>query len=82
MKVYNLEKFALEQIYRPFQTMIGYDTDHHIEKLPHTLEATVALLKENQQWNDLVMTRIKMMGVKFPYYIKNYLVEYIEEQTK
>jgi len=77
MKVYNLEQFALEQIYRPYQTMLGFGFDEKLKRLPYSLEKTVELLKEKSEWSSLVLSRIKGIGVTFPEYIKHELVDLV-----
>jgi hypothetical protein len=77
-KVTDLEKFALEQIVRPYQTMIVAD-DRHLFVLPYTLDQLLEMLRDKHgDWSDLVLDRIYRCGFWFPPYIQSDLVTFIE----
>ena len=72
MRVTDLEKFALEHIYRPYQTMIGLEK--RLERLnkDFNLENAVSHLKENPNWAAHVLDRIKRGNVVFAKYLKEH----------
>lgn len=82
MKVYNLEKFALEQIYRPFQNELGFSWKNRLMKLPFPLDETVMVFEANPKWARIVLDRIKHLKVTFPKYIKHVLLKALENKGK
>lgn len=79
MKVTDLEKFALEQIYRPYvQDLFNADTRFDKLSKDYNLDTVLDLFVGNEKWRQLVMTRISRMEFTFPDYIKHPLVEYIK----
>lgn len=76
MRVTDLEKFALEQIWRPYQTKMGYDD--RLTSLPVSLEKTAELLAtDDTGWATVVLDRITRIGIRFPTYIQHPLVEVV-----
>lgn len=75
-KVTNLEKFALEQIFRPYQTMLGFEK--RLEKLPFSIDEIPNLMANNPEWASVVLDRIKRIGFYFPVYIKHDIVRIIK----
>lgn len=79
MKVTDLEKFALEQIWRPYQTIVGYEK--RLECLPVSLENTAESLKQDTYWSRLVLDRLRGMNrhrhITFPSYIQHPLVDVV-----
>ena len=73
-KVTDLEKFALEQIFRPYQTMIGLG-DEPITRLPIPLKDVPNILNANPEWWAAVKDRIIRCGFYFPEYIKHPIVD-------
>lgn len=74
MKVTDLEKFALEEVWRPFQSRMGFD--RRLVALPVNLEKTAKLLIADETgWSELVLDRISRIGVWFPSYINHPLVD-------
>lgn len=72
MRVTDLEKFALEHVYRPYQTMIGLDK--RLERLnkDFNLENAVSHLKNNPNWAAHVLDRIKRGKVVFAEYLQGH----------
>lgn len=75
MRVTDLEKFALEQVWRPYQNLIGYE--QRLEKLPVSIDETARLLSLNTRWSALVLGRLAAIGISIPYYIKHPLADVI-----
>ena len=72
-KVTDLEKFALEQIVRPYQTMI-VNSERRLESSPWSLEQIAIMLRHKDNWSDLVLDRIYRCGFWFPEYIKHDII--------
>ncbi len=80
-RVTDLEKFALEEVWRPYQNMMGYEK--RLERLPVGLEETARLLQaDTTGWSKRVIDRIKNIGVTFPDYIQHPLVDLFGGGTK
>ncbi|WP_421565615.1 hypothetical protein [Ochrobactrum sp. EDr1-4] len=79
MRVTDLEKFALEQIWRPYQNTIGYEK--RLERLPVSLEATAESLTQDTRWSGFVLNRLRGMNrnsrITFPSYIQHPLVDVV-----
>jgi hypothetical protein len=86
MKITDLEQFALEQVYRPYQgTLMGWNRavmEHLTDE--YNLENALAHLKkkENKDWSELVLDRIIKCRFYFPPYIRHDLVDYIKEKME
>lgn len=76
MRVTDLEKFSLEQIWRPYQSIYGYE-DRLIAP-PVGLEKTAHLLLEDTEWSRCVLDRLRRIGVTFPSYIVHPLVDVVK----
>lgn len=75
MRVTDLEKFALEQIWRPYQGMCGLcEYEPRLERLPMSLEETAAQLLTDTEWSRCVVGRLAGIGITFPSYISHPLV--------
>lgn len=74
-RVTDLEKFCLEQIWRPYQSKVGYED--RLERLPMSLEETAAKLREDSEWSGVVLDRVARIGFRFPSYIHHPLVDVI-----
>ncbi|RVL48443.1 hypothetical protein CN138_08920 [Sinorhizobium meliloti] len=75
-RITDLEKFALEQVWRPYQNMKGYEK--RLEALPMSLEETAKLLITDETgWAECVLDRIAAVGFTFPSYINHHLVDVI-----
>lgn len=72
MRVTDLENFSLEEIWRPYQTMLGYE--RRLDTPPCNLEGTAVLLIKEQEWSHCVIGRLKAIGITFPTYINHPLV--------
>lgn len=78
-RVTDLEKFALEEVWRPYQNMLGYE--ERFERLPLSLEETAKLLITNDTgWAECVLRRISAIGFTFPSYIHHALVDVIRTE--
>ena len=79
MRITDLEKFALEQIWRPYQSMVGYEK--RLERLPVSLESTAESLKQDTEWTRCVLDRLQGMNrhrrITFPPYIQHLLVDVV-----
>lgn len=71
-KISDLEKFALEHVYRPYQDMIGID--ERLERLnkDFNLENAVSHLKENPNWAMYVLDRIRRCKFTFAKYLRDH----------
>ena len=84
MKVTDLEKFVLEQVYRPYwATFNGFDYPR-LARLTGEINLDTAIqdLSENEEWGKLVMERIRRCEFTFPYYIVHPLVDHIKEYNR
>lgn len=77
MRVTDLEKFALEQIWRPYQNRTGYDA--RLKSLPMSIDATASRLQapEHAVWAALVFGRLALIGVQFASYLSHPLVDVV-----
>ena len=81
MRVLDLDKFSLEQIWRPYQTMVGYE--RRLEKVPMSLTDTLAALKLAEgDWPESVLDRIARINPTFPPWISHPLVDYLKSEIK
>lgn len=79
-RITDLEKFALEQIWRPYQNRDGFTfgQESRFESLPMSLEETAKLLiTDDTGWSKCVLDRVCAIGFTFPSYINHHLVEVI-----
>ena len=77
MRVTDLDKFALEEIWRPYQTMKGYE--RRLERSPMSLtETALELLHDRTGWAQRVFDRLRGIGVQFPAYVQHSLVDVIK----
>jgi hypothetical protein len=75
-RITDLEDFALTQIWRPYQTKMGYED--RLERLPMSLDETARLLVTDETgWSSAVLNRICAIGFRFPPYIVHELVNVI-----
>lgn len=82
MRVTDLEKFSLEQIWRPFQTTAGIP-EQHLTSAPYNLGDTARMLSEDSTWSRLVLDRLRRCGgVQFPAYIVHPLVDVVKAAMK
>jgi hypothetical protein len=76
-RITDLDEFALTQIWRPFQTMMGHET--RLERSPMSLALTAQLLVTDETgWSDAVLDRVCKIGFTFPDYVKHPLVDVIQ----
>lgn len=81
MKITNLEKFTLEQIFRPYQSMLFGGAD--VKRMSglskdYNLDTVLDLFNGNPEWRDVVMNRIVRCEFIFPDYIQHPLVSFIK----
>lgn len=77
-RITDLDKFAKEEIYLPFQTLIPLPRN---ETEPYLVWAMRAL-EDNSPWKRTVLNRITRIGFYFPEYIKHPLVDHIRAVEK
>lgn len=83
MRVTDLEKFSLEQIWRPYKTLVDGLPEGRLMSPPYNLGDTTRMLQENNEWSRCVLSRISAIGFTFPAYINHPLVDLIKsEQAK
>ncbi len=82
-KVTDLEKFALEQVYRPYANKLLM-VDTRFDRLcnHYQLDDIMLHFKDNPEWEKLVMNRIVGLLFTFPDYINHPLVEHIKQWKK
>lgn len=79
-RVTDLDKFALEQVWWPYQNKMGYEG--RLERLPMSLDETVALLRNDTTgWAKCVLDRIAAIGFTFPAYVQHPLVDVVKAAT-
>ncbi|NTB01587.1 hypothetical protein [Agrobacterium tumefaciens] len=79
-RITDLEKFALEQVWRPYQNRDGFAfaKEDRFEALPMSLEETARLLITDESgWSKCVLDRISAIGFTFPSYIYHPLVDVV-----
>jgi len=77
MRVTDLEKFSLEQIWRPYQTLAGLP-EGHMTSAPHNLGDTARMLSEDNEWSRAVIYRLCGVKPTFPAYIVHPLVDVVK----
>lgn len=79
-KVTDLEKFSLEEIWRPYQTMAGV-AEGRLTKPPLGLDGTADALSKDTDWSRAVLSRVRDCGFYFPSYVKHPLVDVVKGKT-
>lgn len=79
MRVTDLEKFSLEQIWRPYATLLGITGS--LKFAPLTIEGTAELLRSDHapEWRKCVLGRLAQMRVEFPSHIQHPLVDAVRD---
>jgi hypothetical protein len=80
MRVTDLEKFSLEQIWWPFQTLAGL-SKARLTSTPYSLDETAQILSEDSQWSECVLGRLSRIKPDFPAYIVHPLVDVVRAAT-
>jgi hypothetical protein len=80
MKVYNLEKFAKEQIYNPYRNKLDERYTKLSTPIPRDLEHATYHLMNVPEWRELVLNRLKEIDITFPSYMQHTLVTYLEDR--
>lgn len=75
MRVTDLDKFSLQEIWWPFQTIMGYE--ERLNKPPLSLDDTAVLLAKPSYWSGCVLDRLSRIGVTFPSYVVHPLVDVV-----
>lgn len=84
-RVTDLERFSLEDIWRPYQGMPGSGlpwSDKRLKKVPMSLEETAALLRVPSPWSGAVLSRLARCKVVFPSYVQHPLVDAVRDGIK
>ena len=79
MEIIDGDKFILEQIYRPYQSLLGFE--ERLTKQPYDNQKTLELLKEDSEWSRCVLDRIKRCNFTFSQWLKHPIIEFIRHQT-
>jgi hypothetical protein len=77
-KITDLEKFSLEEVWWPYQTMEPHCFEERLTNPPFDLLKTAELLRIKNEWTECVLSRIYAVGVYFPDYIRHPLVDVIQ----
>lgn len=79
-KITDLDKFVLEQVYRPYQKILLGSNTKRMERLDSTynLNTVMDVIDDNPQWALDVMGRIVRCNFTFPDYVQHPLVSYIK----
>lgn len=75
-RVTDLDKFSLEEIWRPYQTKAGF-SERRLEKPPLDLDGTAAVLAKDSEWSRAVLDRARACKFYFPSYVQHPLVDLI-----
>ena len=77
-RITDLEKFALEQIWRPYQNHESIGFEKRLEALPMSIGETAnKLITDDTGWSKCVLDRISAIGFTFPPYINHPLVDVV-----
>jgi hypothetical protein len=80
IKVTDLEEFALNQIFKPYQNLLGFcDCNKVLKSLPLPLSLLPAFIANNPDWWRIVKDRIKRCNFYFPDYIKHDIIDLIKK---
>lgn len=79
-RVTDLEKFSLEEIWRPYQTLKGFEK--RLDAPPYNLGDTARMLQDVSHWSRCVLDRLHKIGVSFPAYIQHPLVDVVTSAMK
>lgn len=77
MEIIDADKFVLEQVYRPYQSLLGFEKT--LLKQPYSNEQTLKLLQSDSEWARLTLDRIKRCKFKFSQWINHPVINYIKE---
>jgi hypothetical protein len=79
-RITDLEKFSLEEIWRPYQSLRGFEK--RLDAPPYNLGDTARMLKDVSHWSRCVLDRLHKIGFNFPTYIQHPLVDVIASAMK
>lgn len=74
-RVTDLDRFSLEQVWRPFQNMITHE--QRLNAPPCSLDETALRLTEDTEWSRRVLCRIRAIGFAIPSYIHHPLADVV-----
>ena len=75
--ILDMDKFVLEQVYRPYQNELGFSWKDTLQKTPYSLDKTMELLKEDSEWSRLTISRLIGCKFKFNKWLKHPLIDFI-----
>jgi len=78
--VVDADKFVLEQVYRPYQSMLGFE--ERLKKQPYDNKKTIELLKEDTDWSKCVLDRINRRNFKFSQWIAHPVIGFIKSHPQ
>ena len=81
MRVTDLEKFSLEQIWRPYQTLKDLP-EGRLTSAPFNLGETARMLQYDTYWSRCVLNRLCGIKPTFPAYIVHPLVDVVKDAIK
>lgn len=87
LRVTDLERFALEQVWRPYwrqrPEFDGVNDGSRLKKLPKSIEVTAAELAIQSTWSDLVIGRLAKCRPAFEFapYVVHPLVDVVRERV-
>ena len=77
MKVTDLDKFCLEEIWRPYWSMVY--PEGIPRRSPMSLEQTAQKLCEDSDWSKCVLDRLSKLKLHFPDYVQHPLVDVVKD---
>lgn len=79
-EIVDADKFVLEQVYRPYQSMLGFEKT--LKKQPFDNQKTIEMLQSHNEWSNLVIDRIRRCKFKISQWVDhpviNYIYDYID----
>jgi hypothetical protein len=81
-RVTDLEKFSLEDIWRPYQNQEPFTFEDRLMSAPYNLGDTLRFLQEDTPWSRCVLDRLRGIKPTFPAYIQHPLVDFLREKIK
>ena len=80
-RVTDLDKFSLEEIWRPYwpmRTDLRSATRPHLKRAPKSLADTAAELSIQSKWSDAVIDRLSRCRYVFPEWVQHPLVDVVK----
>lgn len=79
--VTDLERFSLEEVWRPYWPLHPDYDEKRLMTPPMNLERTARELVRSSEWSDLVIDRLAACGVSFRPYVVHPLVDVIRARV-